>query len=45
MTEHQGLTPGLPEDLSRLVDQLRSPDPTVRDEQAYAALAKRIDSG
>jgi hypothetical protein len=38
-------TATLPEDLSRLVDQLRSPDPLVRDEQAYSMLAKRVSSG
>jgi hypothetical protein len=38
-------TDTLPEDLARLVAQLRSPDPAVRDEQAYAALDDRISGG
>ncbi len=42
MTLH---TDVLPEDLARLVGQLRSPDPTVRDEQAYAELGERISGG
>jgi len=45
MTEHPGRVPALPDDLRALVDQLRSPDPAVRDEQAYSALAKRVASG
>jgi Protein of unknown function (DUF2785) len=35
----------LPDDLSALVDDLRSPDPRVRDEGAYSTLADRITKG
>jgi hypothetical protein len=38
-------TDTLPDELARLVEQLRSPDPAVRDEQAYSALGDRISSG
>jgi hypothetical protein len=43
----QRVTPraALPEDLARLVDRLRSPDPRVRDEQAWSELAQRLSSG
>jgi GNAT superfamily N-acetyltransferase len=35
----------LPDDLAALVNDLRSPDPRVRDEGAYSALATRISQG
>ena len=35
----------LPDDLAALVDDLRSPDPRVRDEGAYSTLATRISQG
>jgi Protein of unknown function (DUF2785) len=43
------MTPGksrkLPDDLAALVDDLRSPDPRVRDDGAYSALASRVRGG
>jgi Protein of unknown function (DUF2785) len=35
----------LPENLASLVDDLRSPDPQVRDEKAYGALARLVAEG
>jgi hypothetical protein len=35
----------LPDDLAALVEDLRSPDPRVRDDGAYSTLAKRITEG
>jgi len=35
----------LPADLATLVDDLRSPDPVVRDRGAYSALANRAEEG
>ena len=35
----------LPSELAALVDDLRSPDPAVRDDRAYTALAERISAG
>ena len=35
----------LPDDLAALVEELRSPDPRVRDDGAYSSLARRIPDG
>src|SRR5450432_3682410 len=35
----------LPDDLAALVDDLRSPDPRVRDDGAYGTLASRVAEG
>jgi Protein of unknown function (DUF2785) len=35
----------LPQELAALVNDLRSPDPAVRDDRAYTVLAERIGSG
>src|SRR5450432_103412 len=35
----------LPDDLAALVDDLRSPDPRVRDDAAYSTLAGRVAEG
>jgi hypothetical protein len=39
------VAPALPDDLVALVNDLRSPDPRVRDDGAYATLATRITQG
>lgn len=38
-------SPKLPADLASLVDDLRSPDPLVRDQRAYRTLSSRIAAG